>query len=556
MAGIDTLPGFRQQIALVARLRWNLFRNSLRTLKGRLEAVSIGIVWLMMSGLILGGGAAMGVGAFLLVTYGHEVWLAGLLWLVFLYWQLSPLFAAAVGAQFDFTNLLRFPLRFSSFFTLSLAYGLFEPGAVGSIFWLLCMSVGVGLARPLLFLWVLLVVLVFATVNLLLARAVLTWIDRWLAQRRTREILGVLFILAMLSFQLIGPIISHLKRQHVRALPSWIPSLMTVAHVLPPGFAGDALIRMLDGHFVLASVGLLLLGAYLLLFFWLLRMRLLAQFRGELISETPAARPAKARGLGKSASASWQIPLVSSASGAVFEKDLRYALRSWLMIFNLLAPVILVAFFGFTLRQQPKGISFIMNHADYIYPVALSYTLLIQINWVFNSFAYDGAGIQFLFLVPLRFREVFIGKNLFQGVVAFADAIAVWAAVAWLFQSPSLAIVVAALAALLFQMLVNFILGNILSVCFPRKMEFGSLRRKNQSGVTAAVGIVGDLILIGVAGVVFFITIATGHVVFATPIFLILAAGAAIAYHMSLKRMDKLALDHRETLTAELCRAE
>lgn len=556
MAGIDSLPGIRQQIALVARLRWNLFTNSLRTLKGRLEAVSVGFVWLMMSGLILGGGAAMGIGAFFLVTYGHQVWLAALLWLVFLYWQFSPLFAAAVGAQFDFTNLLRYPMRFSSFFTLSLAYGLFEPGAVGSIFWLLCVSVGVGLARPLLFLWALLVVLVFAAMNLLLARAVLTWIDRWLAQRRTREILGVLFILGMLSFQLIGPIMGHLQRQHIRAVPSWIPSLMTVAHVLPPGFAGDALIRMLDGQVISAAFGLLLLGAYLLLFFWLLRMRLLAQFRGELISETPAARPAKARGIGKPASSSWQIPLVSGASGAVFEKDVRYALRSWLMIFNLLAPVILVAILGFTLGQQPKGISFIMKHSDYIFPVALAYTFLIQINWVFNSFAYDGAGIQFLILAPVRFREVFVGKNLFQGAVAFVDAIAVWVAVAWLFQPPPLAIVAAALAALVFQMLVNFILGNISSVCFPRRMEFGSLRRKQQSGITAAVGLVGDAILIGVAGIVFFLTIATNHVAFATPIFLILAAGAAVAYHMSLKRLDKLALDHRETLTAELCRAE
>ena len=91
------------------------------------------------------------------------------------------------------------------------------------------------------------------------------------------------------------------------------------------------------------------------------------------------------------------------------------------MIFNLLVPVILVAFLGFTLGQQPKGISFIMKHSDYIYPVALAYTFLIQINWVFNSFAYDGVGIQFLILAPVRFSEVFVGKNLFQGVVAFVD---------------------------------------------------------------------------------------------------------------------------------------
>src|SRR5689334_6754112 len=173
MAGVDSLPSFGEQIALVARLRWNLFRNSLRTMKGRLEAVSIGFVWLMMSGLIFGGGAAMGIVAYILVSHGLERFLPFLPWIVFLFWQLNPLLTAAVGVQFDFTNLLRFPLRFGSFFFLSLAYGLFEPGAVGSVVWLFCMSVGIGVARPALFPWALLVAGIFALMNLLLARAVL-----------------------------------------------------------------------------------------------------------------------------------------------------------------------------------------------------------------------------------------------------------------------------------------------------------------------------------------------------------------------------------------------
>jgi ABC-2 type transport system permease protein len=556
VAGIAALPGTREQIALIARLRWNLFRNSLRTLKGRLEAVSIAFVWIMMSGLILGGGAAMGIVSYVLVREGQEKWFLLLLWIVFLYWQFSPLLAASVSVQFDFTNLLRFPLRFGSFFVLSVAYGLFDAGAVGSIFWLFCMSIGVGVARPEIFPWSFLVLLLFAAMNLFLARAALTWLDRWLAQRKTREILGFLFVIAILGVQFIGPAIRHFQSQHAAQWVKWIPDLLVVAHILPPEFAASALTAGLGGHVASSVSSLAFLAFYALIFLWLLYLRLVAQYRGELISETPAARPAKIRPGAKSAGSSWQIPLVSSGSGAVFEKEVRYSLRAWVLILNLLAPPILVIFLGITFRQNAKDLTNILRHAEYIFPAAVAYVFLVQMNWVFNSFAYEGSGIQFLFFAPVKFSEVIIGKNLFHGAVALVDALVVWACVAWLFVPPSIPIVLATFAALLFEMLGNLAVGNILSVCFPRRMDFAAFRRKQQPGVTVAVGLVTEMILIGLTGVVFFFTILTDHVRLAAPIFLLLSAATAAGYAFSLKRMDKLAVDHRETLTAELCRAE
>ena len=37
---------------------------------------------------------------------------------------------------------------------------------------------------------------------------VFAWVERWLAQRRTREIMGVLFFLSIISLQLVGPLIA------------------------------------------------------------------------------------------------------------------------------------------------------------------------------------------------------------------------------------------------------------------------------------------------------------------------------------------------------------
>ncbi|HEV2313787.1 MAG TPA: hypothetical protein VGR94_00655, partial [Candidatus Acidoferrales bacterium] len=478
MAGINAIPSTREQIALVARLRWQLFRNSLRTLKGRLEAVSTALIGLTMTGLVLGGGALLGIATYFLVAHDEWQWLEGLLWIVFLFWQLYPLFAASFGVQFDFANLLRFPLRFSSFFTLSLIYGLFDPGAITSLFWLFCMWVGLAVARPAMILWGLIVLLLFAAMNLLLGRVILLWTEKWLARRRTREVLGFIFILAMLSFQFIGPAINHLQHQHARIQASWAMTLLPVARALPPGVAGHSLTYALGDHSFSAAVWFLFLAIYGVAFFFLLRTRLVAQYRGENLSEArPVALPTQTlRADAMAPSSSWEIPWVSGASSAVFEKEVRYAFRSGPMLLNLVIPVILVIFFGITFHQQGRNAEFLAGRADMAFPIAIAYTFLIQMNMVFNSFAFEETGVQFLLVAPVRFRDVMVGKNLFQGVAAVFEALTVWAAVSWIFAPPPLAIVTATFAGLLYATLANFAVGNILSVCYPRKLDFGAFR--------------------------------------------------------------------------------
>jgi ABC-2 type transport system permease protein len=558
VAGINAIPSTREQIALVARLRWQLFRNSLRTLKGRLEALSTAFIGLAMTGLVFGGGALLGITTYFLVAHNEWQWLEGLLWIAFLFWQLYPLFAASFGVQFDFANLLRFPLRFRSFFALSLIYGLFDPGAVTSLFWLLCMWVGLVVARPAMILWGLIVLFLFAAMNLLFARMILLWTEKWLARRRTREVLGFIFILVMLSFQFIGPAFNHLQHQHTRIQTSWVVTLLPLAHVLPPGVAGHSLTYALGGNPLSAAVWFLFLAVYGAAFFLLLRARLVAQYRGENLSEARAvALPIRTSRAGtKASSSSWEVPWVSGASGAVFEKEVRYALRSGPMLLNLVIPVILVIFLGITFHQQGRNVTFFARRPDMAFPIAVAYTFLIQMNMVFNSFAFEGPGVQFLFVAPVRFRDVMVGKNLFQGVAAVFEALTVWAAVSWIFAPPPLTIVTATLAGLLYATLSNFAVGNILSVCYPRKLDFGAFQRKKLPGVTMLIGMVTQGVLIGLGAGVFFLTEYFDRLALATPIFLVFAAIAAAAYFFSLTKVDRLAMSHRETLTAELCRAE
>src|SRR6202040_4374527 len=51
-------------------------------------------------------------------------------------------------------------------------------------------------------------------------------------------------------------------------------------------------------------------------------------------------------------------------------------------------------------------------NADLFFPGMMAYTVLVLMGPAYNSFAYEGRGIQTYFTAPLRFGDVFLGKNL------------------------------------------------------------------------------------------------------------------------------------------------
>src|SRR5271169_1044978 len=208
----------------------------------------------------LGGFVAATVSAWYFVSQGQAEYLALVLWPIFFFWQVFPVMATAFTNNPDSGELLRFPLTYRSYFLIRLAYGYFDPAsALGSVA-LFGVLLGTTIARPALFPWALSVLLTFALFNLVLMQTVFAWLERWLAQRRTREIMGVLFILAMLSFQLIGPAIEHLgKGPH----PEFSRATQITAQVqalLPPGLAANAIAEVSHAHFPLGVLSLAVLA--------------------------------------------------------------------------------------------------------------------------------------------------------------------------------------------------------------------------------------------------------------------------------------------------------
>ena len=107
------------------RARWNWAR-----VPSRLSFYGIG-------GLGLRGGAV----AASAVTVGNRwKFLPILFWMVFVVWQVVPIMLASFQEQFDLGILLRFPVRFGSFFLLYVVFGLrtfrrFLAGSAAWAFW-------------------------------------------------------------------------------------------------------------------------------------------------------------------------------------------------------------------------------------------------------------------------------------------------------------------------------------------------------------------------------------------------------------------------------------
>jgi ABC-2 type transport system permease protein len=541
------VPGIPEQVALVRQLRWQLFRNSLRTLKGRLEVVALLISGLFLTGGVLGAGIGLGVWAFVLLQNNEVGWLAALFWIVFLFWHLFPLILAASTPQFDFRNLLRFPLRYSVFCILSLAYGLFDASAVVSLFWLACIAGGILMARPALVLWAAPVMLVFAAMNLTLGRTIFAWLDRWLARRRTREVVAFFILILAICSQFLGVFAARWSRSTAPTLVRLAP----LVRFLPPGLAGQSLADLANGH-ILEAVGCLaVLALYFAFFLWLLGLRLRAQFRGEDLGEAPAVVVAPAARVVRPA---WSLPGIPAPVMAVLEKEVRYMFRSGAGVLNLIVPFIVLLFLLVPMGHAGQHAGFLRGAPDFIFPAAIGYAFLIQASVAYNCFAFDAAGIQFLFVAPVGFRDVLAGKNLFQAGVMLVQVGLIGALVSWMARPPSLLMLLVTLAALLFASLLNFSAGNMLSLYFPRKFEFGAFRQRRVSGITVLMSLFLQVVLFGFCAGVFLLARFLGWPWLAAGIFLILAAGAWPLYRTGLRRCDRLALEKREVLTAELCR--
>jgi ABC-2 type transport system permease protein len=347
-----------------------------------------------------------------------------------------------------------------------------------------------------------------------------------------------------------------------RGKPELLKKLRPAAKQLPPALASSALAQGIGDATAKpgkwgwgtrsATTNLALLALYPAAFGLLLARRLRHQYSGEELGEERAA--AKPRTAATPAGG-WHLPGVSGAAAAMFEKELRYFLRSGMMLMNVVMPVLLMVFFAALWSRPVKnpGPEFLMRAPELMYPAAVGYVALVLAQLAYNSLAYDARGIQLLYAAPVRFREVLLGKNLAYAALFAFDAAFILVVLVVFGFAPNPVSVATTLAGLAFVMLAHFGVGNVMSLQFPKAYDFEMLKQRAR-GMTIFVYFVAQVVVMGLAGSILAFSQVMGGQEIALVIFLVLDAVGLKLYLMLLDRCSEIAQEQREELAAELCK--
>jgi hypothetical protein len=550
MADVTQPVSIFEQIRLVAGLRWRILRNSLRKKNNRLDLIGLIIAGLLGGILVVGLCFAFYAGAYAFLSRGRPGWMALLFWGIFAFWQAFPIFAAGFGANFEFRTLLRFPLNHSAFYIIGLAYGFADFSALASVCWLLSMTAGTAVAKPGVLPAMLLIVAMFILLNVTLERLIGSWLERLLSRRRTRELFLGLFVLSMVSLNLVTPL---MQRYGTSARPAFFRLLPYFAW-FPPSLAGRAVaavIRLQPAAFLLSSATLLL---YVALFSALLRRRYAAQYRGEELSETAAPARAAVRIIATKDDGTDRLSLLSPQVAAIVRKEFRYLTRNGFAYLTLLMPPILIMIFSMNFSGKHPTVGGRGVSAEMFFPGMMAYLILILMAPAYNCFAYEGRGIQTYFTAPLRFRDVFLGKNLVLVSVLSVEIMLSLGMLTWRVGLPSAHMLVATCAAIVFTIVGQLTVANWSSLTFPRKMEFGQMRGQRQSGMAVLVAFGSQILMGGISAAILFTGNWTGSPWLPAEAFGFLAAAAVAGYFASLDALSHLAEKKKEVLIEALLR--
>lgn len=542
-------PLARGQYAALAWVQTRMFVNSLRTRRGSVELGARILTFIVFSAIAIGPSIGLGIGAWVAASHGRYAGISVLLWVLMLTWQFFAALAPAIAGQNpELSHLLRYPVSFGSWVLLYLVYGLAAPSTLIGLLWTTAIGIGITIAHPELSLWTALTLGLFAFFNLLLSRMILAWIERWLAQRRTREIVTAIFLFLALGAQALNPafhqshhgVLYGIGHQKAVTISNRVWS---VQKSFPPGLATDSLTQWMHRSDLRAAQSLAGLGLYTLGVGGLLAIRLRAESHGENLSEGPR-RSTKARSKPRARA----LLDFSGPIAAVFEKDLRYLMRSGPMLYNLAAPLVMVVVFGGAFRTG----QFSSMRLEYALPIGLVWAFLGLARLICNNLGAEGDGIQFYFLSPTPMRTVILGKNFLHLVLFLLEGGLISALIIFRFGFPAPSVAVATIAFLLFAVPANFAVGNLLSINMPYRINMARIRRETGALGNGLTSMVTQLGILAVGAGVLALCALLGRPWLAPPIFLGLAAISLFIYLRVLGNVDRMVHSRMESLTLEI----
>jgi len=550
VADVIQMPGVTEQLKLIAGLRWNMLKNNLQRKNNRWDLIGMILAAAGGAVVVVGLCVAFYAGAYFFLTTGRASWMPLLYWAIFLWWQVIPILVAGFGANFEFRNLLRFPLSLRAFYILGLGYGFADFVAVSSLCWIASMLVAAAVGRVQLLPVMMVASLLFVLVNVTLERLIGSWLEKIFAKRRARELLVGLFVLSMVSMNFL-----NLAMQHWGGRGSRPRILHLVAYFswLPGSLAGNAVAAASDADtqsLVLTVGGLLVwLGAAS----GLLWIRYRAQYLGEELSESAAPSAGK-RGP-RRRSVSLGLPgFLSPPVAGVMRKEFHYLTRNGFSFLALIIPPIMVIFFTMEFAGNNSQIREHGLPPQFFFPAAMAYLILILLSPAYNSFAFEGHGIQSYFMAPVRMRDVLVGKNLFLVSVVAVELVISLGVLVWRIGFPGLPLFLSTITAAAFAVMGQLAIANWSALSFPKKMEIGKMKGQRNSGVAVWTAFGVQILIGGIATVVLLAGRWSGNPWLPVVVFAGLTAAALGGYVASLDPLSVLAERKKELLIETLCR--
>ena len=553
------------QFGAVAWLRWRLFANGFRRKGGVGELIARIIVFPVALLFVVGPTVGAATAAYFATTKGNLEYLAGIFWGIFLVQVLVSINISAPGLSFSPESLIRYPVSFPRYLTIRLFLGLLSASTLVGTFSLLGAATGVMAAKPGLAGVAYTAAIALAICNMLFVRMIFAWVDRWLSTRRAREILTVLIFVISIGIQYInvtvngvGKHLTHAQRQ--ARVDSFLHIYKTVEpflRPLPPSLAGSAIISSNQGAPVYAFALIAAILVFSSVFLTIFGFRMLREYRGEDLSEAGQRQPEAVREPTTNRSPSMpaiqeRTPSTSSSIlspllAGLLEKEWIYVRRNPAQFYGLIAPLAMVFIFAGRLGSFAR--------TGYVFPAAVAYSVLGIAALAYNILGLDANGIQAYFLAPISMRSVILAKNLFNFGITAAQLLLAFAVVSIIYEPPPLIVAASTVLWVVLAGLINATFGNMRSIIAPKKIDPSKISRKQASqlsalmciGIMLAVGALGaGIMLLGQYLEIRWLPI---------PILAALAFGAFILYMAGLNSMDRLALNHRESLIEELSKA-
>ena len=550
MADLIQIPGVPEQLKLIAGLRWNLLKNSLQRKNNRWDLIGMTLAAGWSAVVVVGLCVAFYAGAYFFLTTERASWMSLLYWGIFLWWQVIPVLVAGFGVNFEFRSLLRFPLSLRAFYILGLGYGFADFAAVSAICWIVSMLVAAAVGRVQILPVMMAASLLFILVNVTLERLIGSWLEKILAKRRAREVLVGLFVMSMVSLNFLSPALQrwgdHGTRPgfvHLVPYVSWLPGSLT-GNALAAASVGDS------QALLLTVVGLLVwLGATS----GLLWLRYRAQYQGEELSESPAPSTVK-RGVRRQTTSSGLPDLLSPPVAGVMRKEFHYTTRNGFSFITLIIPPVMVMFFSMQFAGSHSQLKEHGLSPQTFFPMAMAYLILILLSPAYNSFAFEGQGIQSYFMAPVRMRDILVGKNLFLVCVVAVELTISLGVLVWRIGFPGFPLFLSTIAAAAFAVAGQLTIANWSALSFPKKMEIGKMKGQRNSGVAVWTAFGAQILIGGIATIVLLTGRWLGNAWLPPVVFAGLSAAALGGYIASLDPLSGLAERKKELLIETFCR--